>query len=96
VTRNPDDVMLQILVAQVLAGTPGAGDKAVQRLDTIKADTIKADYKLTTAHQDILIATRTVPSGSPPLVSLAQLQQTLQKSDQAKQKARAQRHGNRA
>ena len=32
-TRNPDDVMLQIFVAQVLAGTPGAEDKAVQNRD---------------------------------------------------------------
>ncbi|HVB82273.1 MAG TPA: hypothetical protein VNE82_20260 [Candidatus Binataceae bacterium] len=48
-TRNPDDVMLQLFVVQVLAGTPGAGAKAIQRIATIKAD-----YKLTTAHQEML------------------------------------------
>lgn len=49
-TRNPDDVMLQIFVGQVLAGTPGAEYKAVQRIATISAD-----YKLTTADQDLLL-----------------------------------------
>jgi hypothetical protein len=49
-TRNPDDVMLQIFVAQVLAGTPGAGGKAVQRIAAIKAN-----HKLTTEHQRMLV-----------------------------------------
>jgi hypothetical protein len=49
-TRNPDDVMLQIFVAQVLAGTPGAEDKAVQRIATIRAH-----YRLTAAHQNSLL-----------------------------------------
>jgi hypothetical protein len=48
--RNQDDVTLQIFAAQVLAGTPGAADKAAQRIATIKAD-----YTLTTAHQGILL-----------------------------------------
>jgi hypothetical protein len=48
-TRNPDDVMLQIFVAQVLAETPGAKDKAVQRIARIRFD-----YKLTPAEQDLL------------------------------------------
>jgi hypothetical protein len=58
-TRNPDDVTLQIFVAQVLAGTPGAGDKAVQRIATIRAD-----YKLTTAHQDSLLVLERHLAGS--------------------------------
>jgi hypothetical protein len=50
-TLNPDDVMLQIFVAQVLAVTPGAADQAVQRIARIRND-----YKLRPADKDLLLA----------------------------------------